>query len=135
MKGKPNLARVGLVELGEAGEFLRRQRVEACAGLLAARILGDIAGDRRPPGKVRMGAQQRELLGRPRLAHLVAEGLDHVALAGEGALRGGALGHPRRVLGDVAEGGDEIGQVHGVDRLQRDGKSTMTACPRVRGLF
>ena len=101
-------------------------------------FLGHFAGNRRAPRKVRMGAQQRQLLRRRRLAHLVAEGLDHVALAGERAPCRGALGHPRRMLGHVAEGGDEIGHVHGVDRCKRDREVDHgpAYCPPVsEGLF
>ena len=53
-------------------------------------------------------------------------------LLANGRAVGGALGDPRRMLGDVAEGGDEIGQIHGVDRLKRDREIDHDPGPRFR---
>ena len=45
----------------KARELFPRQPVEAGPALLALRRLGEIAGDRRPSGKVRMGKEKRLL--------------------------------------------------------------------------
>ena len=72
-EGKAELGAVGVIQLGEAAELLGCEPVETGAGLLAARVLGNLAGDRRPAGEVGMGTQQRQLLIRRGLAHLIAE--------------------------------------------------------------
>ncbi|MCY1305483.1 hypothetical protein D9M70_552900 [compost metagenome] len=107
---KPELGLVGIVEFGEAGEFLGGARVDARAGLLRGGGGGQLAADGCLAGQVRVSVDQRQLLvaagTEQDVGHALLQAVDVVDVGVQATLVG-AFGDPRRVLVDVGEGGDE----------------------------
>ena len=109
------------VEVGEALELVRRQAVQACAGLLPAGLLGHatgpgVLGHGGAIGQVRVGSDQRELRLRRSGAHRSHEGFDHGFAARERPCGCRAFRHPWRMLGDVTVALRERRGVEIVDR-------------------
>src|SRR5690554_7540629 len=81
-EGKAELRLVGLVEAFEAGHLLRGALVEAGAGLLPGGVVGELAGQGRLAGQVRVGRSEEhtsELQSRPHLVcRLLLEKKKHI---------------------------------------------------------
>ncbi len=114
-EGKAEAGAVGIVQRREAGKLLGRQAGKPRACLLAGGIVGEVAGNRRLAGEIGMGADEGELCIPRGAAKRCLEGGDDGFAVGEGApaLRG--FGNPGRMLGHIAETGDEAGRRQGVD--------------------
>ena len=114
---------VGIVVAVEGGVFRLRQPVEAGAGLLGLGIGRHGAGARRLAGEVGMALEQRHPLFHGRLAHRRDHRLVQRGERGERPPPMHGLRHPRRVLVDVAQRGDEARLVGGIQVRERDGAS------------
>src|SRR5690606_35771471 len=107
-KRKAEFFRVGGVQFLEALELRRRQAVEAERALLGFRGLREVVGERRSSRKVRMAADQRELFRFARRRDRRRHGVEQHAGAPERPHGVGALGHPGRVLINLAQCAHEI---------------------------
>ena len=110
-EGKAEARLVGVVEVGEAGELLRRQRVEPCARLLPRRIIREL----RLGGEIGMGADQRQLRIAVGALHGTFEGSRSCASRLAKGRKPRLARHPGRMLRHVAEGLEKAVGRHGVD--------------------
>ncbi len=99
----------------ETGEFLRRQPVEAGAGLFAEGFRRQGPGDRRLARKFRVSADQGQAFVRARRLEYGERGLVKGLQIGEGAGVEGALDHPGRQLEGETQGRGERGLIHLVE--------------------
>jgi hypothetical protein len=103
-EGEAELVVVGRVQAVQGGEFVGAAAVQAGRRLLAGRFKRQRARDCGLAGQFRVGAQQGQLFGFAGLRDGVLQRQLEGGQAGEGPLGGGALGNPRRVLVDAAQG-------------------------------
>jgi len=106
------------VERTEAHHFVARQAIQTRARLLRNRVVGHRAFLRFPAGELRVRPQQGQLLG----ARCGLHGCRHRGVKRidrhEGSRIEATLGHPRRMLENAPECGDELGAVHPVGIIQ-----------------
>ncbi len=113
----------------EAGEFLRRQPVEAGAGLLAKGFGRQGPGDRRLARQFRVSADQGQAFVRAgRLEH-GERGLAQGLQIDEGARCEGAFDHPGRQLEGEAQGRSERGMIHLIERRNVELRAGKTHAP------
>lgn len=114
-KGEVELGEVAGVEIGELLVFLVAEAVEAEAGLFGGGLGSEFAGAGEFASEVGVSANEGEFF-------FVGGGLDdglhkddEVVASGEGLLREGGFGDPRRVFVNGAQQVDELGLGHLVE--------------------
>jgi hypothetical protein len=113
---------VGIVQAVELREFRLRQAVEA-----GARLLGPGAGGELPPARglareIGMRLDQVQPSIRRRAVHCAGHRFVQRGEGAEWALGAHRLRHPRRMLVDIAQRGDEARRVGRVELIERNGR-------------